>query len=174
MFGNRIVVVRRGRGAALAAVLALGSALVACGGSGGSSGTSSTPTAHQSTPYATAPADPAAAEKEIKANWKKFFDPAVPIDQKTALLENGSAMKKVLERFNGDKRGGQVQAEVTKVTFASPTGAHVTYALALKGATVLPDARGSSVEQDGVWKVSVRTLCGLVRLSGNASPSPGC
>ncbi|WP_420032880.1 hypothetical protein ACN2WE_09315 [Streptomyces sp. cg28] len=177
MFGNRITAVRRGRVAALAAVLSLGPALVACGGSGGSDGGSTkTPTTQRPTvtATATAPADPAAAEREIKANWKKFFSPDVPLDQKTELLENGSVMQKVLEKFNGDRRGGQVQAEVTKVAFTSPTSADVTYSLTIKGATVLPNAKGVSVEQDGVWKVSVRTLCALVRLSGNASPGAGC
>ncbi|MER5945851.1 hypothetical protein ABT127_07295 [Streptomyces sp. NPDC001904] len=166
--------VRCGRFTALAAVLALGPALVACGGSGGSDGGTRTPTTRQPSASATAPADPAAAERQIKANWKKFFDPDVPLDQKAELLENGSVMQKVLESFNGDKRGGRVQAEVTKVAFTSPTSADVTYSLALKGATMLPDAKGVSVEQDGVWKVSVRTLCALVRLSGRASPAPGC
>ncbi|WP_353941674.1 hypothetical protein ABII15_08550 [Streptomyces sp. HUAS MG91] len=170
--------VRYGRGAALAAVLALGPGLTACGGSGGSDGSSSTPTTHRpsasASATATAPADPAAAERQIKANWKKFFDPNVPLDQKAALLENGSVMQKVLERFNGDRRGGQVRAEVSKVAFTSATTADVTYSLALKGATMLPDAKGASVEEDGVWKVSVRTFCALVRLSGNHSPGPGC
>ncbi|MEU6844927.1 hypothetical protein ABZ930_23960 [Streptomyces sp. NPDC046716] len=177
MLGNRIVAVRHGRGAALVAVLALGPALAACGGSGGGS---PTPTTHRPTPTVTttatgtAPADPAAAEKQIKANWQKFFDPDVPVDQKAELLENGSAMQKVLEGFGGDGRGGQVRAEVTKVDFTSPTSADVTYSLSYKGATLLPGAKGTSVEQGGVWKVSVRTLCALVRMSGNESPGAGC
>ena len=52
----------------------------------------------------------------------------------------------------------------------------MTYTLTLKGATALPDASGTAVEQDGTWKVSVNTLCALVQLSGNATASarPGC
>lgn len=83
-------------------------------------------------------------------------------------------MAPVLQAFSGDERGGQVQAEVTKVEFTSATEADVTYTLTLKGATVMPNAKGTAVEQDDVWKVSVKTLCGLVGLSGNASPLPGC
>ena len=89
-------------------------------------------------------------------------------------LENGDQMAPVLQAFSSDKRGGQVQAEVNKVEFTSATEADVTYTLTLKGATVMPDAKGTAVEQDDVWKVSVKTLCGLVGLSGNASPLPGC
>ncbi|MFI7011012.1 hypothetical protein [Streptomyces sp. NPDC050145] len=165
----------RGRGAALAlaGALVLGPALAACSDDSGGAGTNP-PTPASRTPSATAPADPAAARKEIKENWEKFFDPAVSLKEKEAVLENGQQMRQVLQGFNGDQRGQQVSADVTKVTFTSPTGADVTYSLSLKGATVLPDAKGTSVEQDGTWKVSVKTLCALVQLSENASAAPGC
>jgi len=171
----------RGRGtvvtAALASVLVLGPALAACSddSGGGSSGTPlPTPSVERTTSApATAPADPAAATAQIKANWKKFFDPASSTEDKQAVLENGTKMGPVLKAFNGDKRGGQVQAEVTKVVFTKADKATVTYTLTLNGATALPDASGTSVEQGGTWKVSVNTLCALVALSGDASSSPG-
>lgn len=172
---------RRGTGRGLVvAVLVLAPALTACGDdSGGDDTDPPSPSAERSTtaepsPSASAPDDPAAAEKEIKENWEKFFDPAVPTKEKQAVLENGDAMGQVLKSFSGDERGGQVEAKVGKVAFTSPTEANVTYTLTLKGATVMPDAAGTSVEQDDTWKVSVKTLCGLVTLSGNASPGPGC
>ncbi|MEU5296053.1 hypothetical protein [Streptomyces umbrinus] len=172
---------RRGTGRGLAvAVLVLASALTACGDdSGGGDTTPPSPSVEQPTttepsPSASAPDDPAAAEKEIKENWKKFFDPDVPLKDKQAVLENGDNMAQVLESFSGDERGGQVEATVDQVEFTAPTAANVTYTLTLKGATVMPNAAGTAVEQDGTWKVSVKTLCGLVGLSGNASPGPGC
>lgn len=172
---------RRGTGRGLAvAVLVLASALTACGDdSGGDDTTPPSPSVEQPTttepsPSASAPDDPAAAEKEIKENWKKFFDPDVPLKDKQALLENGDNMAQVLESFSGDERGGQVEATVDQVEFTAPTAANVTYTLTLKGATVMPNAAGTAVEQDDTWKVSVKTLCGLVGLSGNASPGPGC
>ncbi|MFF3494323.1 hypothetical protein ACFYWS_23565 [Streptomyces sp. NPDC002795] len=186
----------RGRGAALALALALvlGPTLAACGDdSGGDDSAPPTPSSQSSTsaeptnreptseepsserpPSGSGPADRAAAEKEIKTNWKKFFDPKVSMREKEAVLEDGAKMRPVLKGFSGDKRGGQVEAVVTKVAFTSGNEADVTYALALKGATVLPDAKGTSVEQGGAWKVSVNTLCALVQLSGDASPGPGC
>ncbi|MGI5199234.1 hypothetical protein ACQEVY_37315 [Streptomyces sp. CA-288835] len=162
-----------------AAVLAAGPVLTACGDdSGGGDTTPATPTVEQAPTPAeespTAPEDAAAAEREIKENWVKFFDPATPLKDKQDYLENGDQMAPVLQAFSGDERGGQVQAEVTKVEFTSATEADVTYTLTLKGATVMPNAKGTAVEQDDVWKVSVKTLCGLVGLSGNASPLPGC
>ncbi|CAL9322317.1 hypothetical protein SUDANB51_01730 [Streptomyces sp. enrichment culture] len=168
-----------GRGTAITAalVLALFPALAACGddNGGGDGATPPTPTAERTTSApASAPADRAAAEAEIKQNWQKFFDPKTSAQDKVAVLENGDRMAPVLEAFSGDARGGQVQAQVTKVEFTSATEADVTYTLTLKGATALPDASGTAVEQDGTWKVSAKTLCALVQLSGNASPVPGC
>jgi hypothetical protein len=164
--------------AALALVLA--PALAACGDDNGGGGATAppTPTVERTTTRApaTAPAQPAAAEAEIKANWQKFFDPKTSLKDKQSVLENGDRMAPVLQAFSGDARGGQVQAKVTKVEFTSPTEANVTYTLTLKGATALPDASGTAVEQDGTWKVSAKTLCALLQLSGNGSPSPipGC
>lgn len=160
--------------AVAAAVLVLAAALTACSDSGGGSSASPTPTAEQST--ATAPADPAAAQQEIRQNWEKFFDPAVSAKDKLAVLENGEQMAPVLQGFNGDQRGQQVKSNVEKIEFTSPTGANVTYTLTLNGATALPNASGTAVEQNGTWKVSVKTLCALVQLSGNgsSSPVPGC
>ncbi|GAA3147524.1 hypothetical protein ACFQ0X_34120 [Streptomyces rectiviolaceus] len=170
---------------AAAAVLLVAPAAVACGDDSGGGGESDPPkpSAEKTTQEvpsqapsddASAPADPAAAEKEVKENFEKFFDPAVSMKDKEAVLENGPKMRAVLKSFSGDERGKQVSADVNKVEFTSATEADVTYALTLKGATALPDASGTSVNQDDTWKVSVKTLCALVKLSGNESPGPGC
>ncbi|WP_326583834.1 hypothetical protein OG889_35640 [Streptomyces sp. NBC_00481] len=173
-----------GRGTALAATLVLlAPALAACSDDSGGGGDTAPPTPSverttsepaESATSASGPADTAAAEKQIKENWKTFFDPATSTKEKQAVLENGDEMGPVLAAFSGDERGGQVEAEVQKVVFTSATDADVTYTLLLEGATALPDAAGTAVEQDGTWKVSVKTLCGLVALSGNATPGPGC
>ncbi|MBO4257880.1 hypothetical protein [Streptomyces griseorubiginosus] len=180
---------RRGRGpraagrgtAVLAAlVLILTPVLAACSDKSGGGSQSAPPTPSVATPAtsapATAPADPAAAKQEITANWQKFFDPKTSLAEKQRVLENGDRMAPVLKAFSGDKRGGQVQAQVQTIEFTSPTKATVTYALTLQGATALPKASGTAVQQGGTWKVSVNTLCALVQLSGDASGSPaaGC
>ncbi|MFJ9539337.1 hypothetical protein ACIRPX_19015 [Streptomyces sp. NPDC101225] len=169
----------RGTAALAALVFVLAPVLAACSDNsgGGSASTPPTPSVQRTTSApATAPADPAAATQEIRQNWKKFFDPATSTRDKQAVLENGDRMAPVMQAFGGDQRGGEVQATVTKVEFTSPTRATVTYDLTLKGATALPNASGTAVEQDGTWKVSVNTLCALVGMSGNASASalPGC
>ncbi|MEW2387803.1 hypothetical protein AB0933_05505 [Streptomyces venezuelae] len=172
----------RARSAALAAaaVLLIGPAAAACGddSGGGDGATPPEPSVEKSSERAggsaSAPADPAAAEKEVTENWEKFFDPKTSLKEKETVLENGPEMRDVLESFSGDERGQQVAADVTEVGFGSATEADVTYALTLKGATALPDASGTAVNQDDTWKVSVKTLCALVKLSGNESPGPGC
>jgi hypothetical protein len=164
---------------AAAVLLALAPALTSCTDEDGGGGDSPprTPTV-ETTPSAppSAPADVTAAEQEVRRNWQKFFDPKTSLEDKQKLLENGERMASVLRAFSGDERGGQVRAKVDKVDFTSPTEANVTYALTLKGATALPDAAGTAVEQDGTWKVSAKSLCALVQLSGDGSAPavPGC
>jgi len=151
------------------------------GGNGGDGGaTEELPTApspaRPTPPAGTATADQKKAEAEVRANWEKFFDPETPVEEKKKLLQNGELLGPVLEAFSGDNRVGQVQAKVTDVTFTSPTEADVKFTVTLRGATALPDASGVAVEDDGTWKVSVKSLCALVRLSGDGSPPdiPGC
>ncbi|KOT84865.1 membrane protein [Streptomyces rimosus subsp. pseudoverticillatus] len=170
--------------ALVAAVLLVAAGTAGCGDaddggqpapSGASgSGNAGTGTATAGTPSSgSAPADPAAAEREIKENWQKFFDPNLSNAEKAKYLQNGEQLRLLLEAFNGDQRGRQVGAQVSAVRFTSATEADVTYSLTLKKATALPNAKGVSVYQDKVWKVSLKTLCALVGMSGNAS-APGC
>ncbi|MER6012815.1 hypothetical protein [Streptomyces bluensis] len=162
------------------AVLAL--ALTACGdgGQGGSAAsaravdrTTSVVATPSATPSGAQPANPAAAKKEITANWEKFFNSSTSKQDRQAVLENGQQMGKVLDALDRAERGRHIEAKVTKIEFTSATDAKVTYSLLMKGAVVLPNARGTAVEQSGTWKVSVKTLCGLIRLSGHRSV-PGC
>lgn len=169
--------VGRGTAYTTALLLVLGPALAACGDDGGGeSPPPTTPGDRTTSAPGTAPADRAAAEQEIRQNWEKFFNPETSLDEKKTLLENGDMMGPVLEAFSGDPRVGQVQAKVTEVAFTSPTEADVKFVLTLEGATALPDASGTAVEQDGTWKVSDKSLCALVRLSGDGSAPavPGC
>ncbi|WP_406057088.1 hypothetical protein OG462_11710 [Streptomyces sp. NBC_01077] len=163
---------RRPRLAALAAaaVLVLTPAVAGCSddGQGRYDGTE---TSAPST-GADEPDDPAAARAEITENWTAFFDPKTPAAERVKLLENGERMQEVLGAFGGDKNAAMTSAKVTGVEFTSATEADVTYDLLVGGAPVLPDAQGTSVLQNDTWKVTVKTLCGLVQLSGVTVP--GC
>ncbi|MFI8293867.1 hypothetical protein ACIGBL_32510 [Streptomyces sp. NPDC085614] len=164
----------RSRVAALAAVaaLVLGPVLAGCGDDEGSPSTTSPPAASVPPAASDGPADPAAAKAEITRNWKAFFDPKTPVNEKAKLLENGAEMMPVLAAFAGDRNAAMTSATVKTVEFTSPTGANVTYDLVVGGTPALPDTKGTAVQQNDVWKVSVKTLCGLVELSG--ANVPGC
>ena len=172
----------RGARAAVRALVAAGLLVAAagCGDPGEDRESAPEPTREESVRPSVSergpqPADPDAARAEVRKNWQRFFDPDVSNDEKAKVLENGEQLKLLLEAFNDDQRGRQVRAQVQRVGFTSATGADVDYALTLKGATALPGAKGTSVEQRGVWKVSVKSLCALVNMSGNDVPkAPGC
>lgn len=165
--------------------------LAACGDDGGSSGSTASPSpavtatatatgsattgSPGATAGATAPADPAAATAQVTANWEKFFSPQTPLADKAALLQNGDQLVPVLQGFAQDPRVGQVQAKVTGVQFSSASEAVVTYELSLQGNVVEPAATGQAVLENGTWKVSRSTLCGLLAQAGaTATPLPGC
>ncbi|MFI5804246.1 hypothetical protein [Streptomyces sp. NPDC051561] len=168
-----------------AAVLVLGAGGTACGGSDDPPPPGSTPTSASAAPgggidpqpsdsaSASGPADVVAAKRQVEDNWAAFFNPRLTLDEKANVLENGVTMQPVLKAFNGDQRGGQTSARVTNVRFNSATQATVTYDLLLNEVPVLPNSKGTAVLQDSRWKVSVKTLCALVKLSGNAA-APGC
>ncbi|OKI12857.1 hypothetical protein A6A07_16510 [Streptomyces sp. CB03911] len=160
----------------------------ACGSSGGGTTSSGSPSAAASATASaaasgsasasaaasgTAPADAAAAKTEVTTNWEKFFDPATPIADKAALLQGGEQLAPALQGFAGDPRVGQVKAQVTDVQFTSATDATVTYTLSLQGTVVQPDATGQAVLDNGTWKISRSTLCGLVQQTGTTA-IPGC
>ncbi|MFF3327206.1 hypothetical protein [Streptomyces sp. NPDC002889] len=157
---------------AAAASLVLASAAAGCSESGG--GESSSPAPSVTAPSVpSGPADPAAAEQEIRTNWSTFFDPGSSADQRVRVLENGESLRPALESFGKDSNAAQATAEVKTVQFISPTEANVTFDVLVNGTPVLPGTKGSAVLQEDIWKVSRKTLCTLVRLSGSAE-LPGC
>jgi hypothetical protein len=176
---------RIGTRVAAAAVLLLVPVAACSSSKTSSSSTSSAPPAASASPSpsGTAPSDQAAATAQITQNWEKFFSPTTPLADKAALLQNGSQLSGALQGFSHDPRVSQVQAKVSSVSFTSATTATVTYSLSLQGQTVLPNATGQAVLQNGTWVVADTTLCSLVALSASgasgsaSSPSmsiPGC
>ncbi|MER7826183.1 hypothetical protein ABTX85_26885 [Streptomyces sp. NPDC096097] len=125
-------------------------------------------------PAADGPADPEAAEEQIEKNWTAFFDPKTPTDEKAELLQHGELLTVLLDGFSAGAEAAKTSVEVTGVTFTSPTEAEVTYDLKVGDETVLPGSKGTVEFEDGVWKVSVKTLCALVELSGAEAPPLVC
>ncbi|MEU9235912.1 hypothetical protein [Streptomyces subrutilus] len=153
---------------AAGAVLAAVPVLAGCSsGSGPDRSGTTTSAVGAAAPAVDGPADPAAAEEQIGKNWTAFFDSEVPVERKAELLENGDFLEPLLSGLAGRTDAAETSAEVTDVVFTAPTEAQVTYDLLLGGIPVMPETKGTAVLEDGVWKVSAKTLCALVERSGS-------
>ncbi|MFJ4781157.1 hypothetical protein [Streptomyces sp. NPDC088762] len=159
---------------AAAAVLAGVSVLAGCSSDSGSGADGSAPLVGAPVAQTGGPADPAAARAQIEKNWAALFDPEVTAGEKAGLVQNGELIQPLLEGLADRSGADKVSAEVTEVVFTSPTGARVTYDLLVSGFPVLDGRTADMVLEDGVWKVSTRTLCGLAELRGSSTTLPGC
>jgi hypothetical protein len=145
-------------------VLALGPALaVAVAACSSSSSTSA----------ATSPSSSGAAA-QITANWEKFFNASTTPAQKAALLQNGSKFTSAISAFAQLPLASGIGAKVTKVVVTSSTEATVTYNIVAGGASLLSGKTGTSVYQDGTWKVGDASLCELFTLIPGGSVPAAC
>ena len=150
---------------ALGLVFAL--AITACS----SGGSSSSSTAATSAPVATTSAATASssaaaggsAVAQITANWEAFFNPATPNSKRVQLLENGSEFASAISAFSASPLAQQVSSKVDSVSVTSATKANVKYDLTAAGTSVASGQTGTSVLQDGVWKVGDDVFCGLLK-----------
>lgn len=168
MSGRRYV---RSLGCA-AGLLAVVAGAAGCAGEDGSA----EPAPGSSTPRSAQPRpeDADAARRAVRESWRRFFDPGQSADDKTEVLEDGEQLQLLLSAFNDDQRRNSLRGRVSRIRFTSAGRAEVDYSVSRRGATALPEATGSSVLQDGQWRVSVETLCRLVELSGEGPKAPGC
>jgi ABC-type glycerol-3-phosphate transport system substrate-binding protein len=158
----------------IALAMVLGLILAACSSNGGSKPASTPPASTSSAPTSTSPSlDRAAAAAEIKKNWEAFFSKSTPLATKLTYLQHGDTLKAAVQRFGTDPRTSQASAKVLDVFVTSPTSATVKYQVLLNGQAALPNAVGTAVYADGVWKVGASTLCGLLSLTGGTQ-IPGC
>ena len=152
--------------------LVLVTAMAACSsGSSSSSSVATTPTsiAASTSASATTSATPAAsgggsssAVAEITTNWNAFFNPSTPNSKRVQLLQNGSQFTAAISAFAASPLAAAVTSKVDSVTLSSATTAKVKYDLSAMGATVATGASGTSVLQDGTWKVGDEVFCGLL------------
>lgn len=160
-----------------ALALALAAAVAACSSSSSSSSSSSAPvssappasSAITSTPVA---ANTSGAVAQITANWEKFFASSTPVSEKVTLLQNGSVFSGAISGLTSLVSG--LGAKVTGVTVNSPTSATVTYNLTAGGSSLLSGQTGTSVYENGVWKVGDASLCGLLGLVPGGSKPAAC
>jgi hypothetical protein len=149
--------------------LVLVTAMAACSsGSSSSSSSAAASTPASTSASATTSATPAAsggsssAVAEITTNWNAFFNPSTPNSKRVQLLQNGSQFTAAISAFASSPLAAAVTSKVDSVTLSSATAAKVKYDLSAMGTTVATGASGTSVLQDGTWKVGDEVFCGLL------------
>jgi hypothetical protein len=135
----------------LIAVLGLGLIAAACGGSDSKSAAKQTP---------------AEAKAEITKAWETFFNPAIPSEQKSDIVENYAGLKPLLDEQKNNPQAQMIKAAVKDVTLQGEANATVTYDIVntQTNEPLLPNASGQAVKQGGKWKVSQQTFCSLLKL----------
>jgi hypothetical protein len=151
----------------LAPALALVLAVTVAACSSSSSSGSSAPSSAAASPTVSAAA-------QITANWEKFFDASTPTAQRVALLQNGTVFAPAITAFSKLPLANGIGAKVTAVTVTSATGATVTYNIVSGNTALLSGQKGTSVYQDGTWKVGDASLCGLFKLIPGGSVPAAC
>ena len=156
--------------------LVLVAAMSACSSSSSSSSSSTAP----STPASSSASAPAASSSpaasggsssavaEITTNWNAFFNSATPNSKRVQLLQNGSQFASAISAFASSPLASAVTSKVDSVTLTSATAAKVKYDLSALGTTVASGATGSSVLQDGTWKVGDDVFCSLLSQAKSA------
>ena len=149
---------------ALGLVFALAITACSSGGSSSSSTATSAPAATTSaaTASSSAPAG-GSAVAQITANWEAFFNPATPNAKRVLLLENGAQFASAISAFSASPLAQAVSSKVDSVSVTSATKANVKYDLTAAGTSVASGQTGTSVLQNGVWKVGDDVFCGLLK-----------
>ena len=159
--------------------LVLVAAISACSSSSSSSSSSAASAAPSTlaSSSASAPASGAApaasggsssAVAEITTNWNAFFNSATPNSKRVQLLQNGSQFASAISAFASSPLASAVTSKVDSVTLTSATAAKVKYDLSALGTTVASGATGTSVLQDGTWKVGDEVFCSLLSQAKSA------
>ena len=141
-------------------------AITACSSSGSSSSSTATsaPAATTSAPAATTSAAAGgSATAQITANWEAFFNPSTPNSKRVQLLENGEQFASAINAFSASPLAQSVSSKVDSVAMTSSTKANVKYDLSAAGTSVATGQTGTSVLQDGTWKVGDDVFCGLLK-----------
>ena len=151
--------------------LALAAAITACSSSSSSS-SSSTPVASSAPATTASAATPASSSSgggsaatvaAIKTNWEAFFNSSTPTAKRVLLLENGSQFAAAIAAFSASPLASAVSSTVDSVTLTSSSKANVKYDLTAAGTAVATGQTGTSVLQNGVWKVGDDVFCGLLK-----------
>lgn len=157
--------IRKSLVAAGVLVAALG--MTACSSDDSSGTTSSSTTAAASATTTTASGSTVAAPSTevLQEELTTFFDPTAPVEQKTAVIENGDQRADVIAQLNGVLAGYPLTATVGEVAVEGDTVVATTQIAGPHGGAPVPV---TFVQKDGKWLISDASTCeilGMGRLS---------
>jgi len=146
-----------------------------CSSGGGSPAGTPHHTASHSAPASPSaqPSSGPAAVTAVKNTWQSFFNGAIPIPRRLALLQDGQAFSSFVAKKEKTSLGQLVfeaTATVGSVTLKPPAGASVVYTILLSGKPLAKNLHGSAVYSGGSWKISSATFCALARLAFGSKP----
>lgn len=135
--------------------------------------TSAAPTssAPASAPAAAAnPATFSADQKGAADAYTKLFDPATPVDQRKALIQDADKLTTLIDTLLASPMASQVKFQVKDVKVEGDK-ATVTYDVLLGANPVVQNQPGPAVKQGGAWKVGAKTVCGMASYVGATAPA---
>lgn len=115
-----------------------------------------------------------AARLAVKQDWLTVFSSATPASLRMMMLQNGQQFAGALKKQAGS---GFATAKVTRVELSSPQQARVTYGVSVAGHPAEGSRTGTAVYQNGTWKVSAASFCGLLQAEHTRAASslpPAC
>jgi len=127
------------------------------------------------------PADPNGATLAIIQAFHDAYDGGTPPRRREASMQDGAALAplRVAAREFGLARGFSedqldgVAVAVSQVEFVDRSHAIVRFTLTIPGlGAAFTDRIGYAVFDDGRWKVSVRTACDVLSMSGAVHECP--
>lgn len=151
------MIIRTSLVAAGVLVAALG--VTACSSDDDSSDTAETTSATTSATTAAAAAAPTA--EVLQKQLTTFFDPAVPVAEKTTVIENGEQRTATLEQFNGVLAGYPLTSTVGEVTAEGDTVTATTEIGGPHGGAPVPV---TFTQVNGEWVISDASTCQIFEM----------
>jgi hypothetical protein len=115
------------------------------------------------------PADPAAAEAEVRTAYLQIGDTSIPAEDRAPFSERPAVWLDMAHAVTQTQYWQIVQGieeRVDEVVFDSPTHAVVRFELVSDDPIVPRNHIGEAVLVDGHWKMAIATSCELVGLTG--------
>jgi hypothetical protein len=103
-----------------------------------------------------------------------FFNGKTPAVTRIALVQDGQQFATVFKAQASSASAQTAGASVQKVTLTSATQAAVVYTILVSGTPMLAAQKGTAVLENGTWKVSLTSFCGLLALQNGGKPVAGC